>query len=47
MAAEAKSLLAERDRLMKEAATLSGSTPAKSATARAGRPKKAKTANAA
>jgi hypothetical protein len=47
MAAEAKSLLAESDRLMKEAATLSGSTPAKSATARAGRPKKAKTANAA
>lgn len=42
MAAEAKSLLAESDRLMKEAAAMAGGQPK----TKAGRPKKAKTANA-
>lgn len=42
MAAEAKSLLAESERLMKEAAAMSGTEPK----AKAGRPKKAKTADA-
>jgi hypothetical protein len=45
MAAEAKSLLAESERLMKEATSLTGT--AVSAKPKAGRPKKAKTANAA
>lgn len=42
MAAEAKGLLAESERLMKEAAAMSGGE----SKAKAGRPKKAKTANA-
>ena len=42
MAAEAKSLLAESERLMKEAAAMSGT----GSKAKAGRPKKAKTADA-
>jgi hypothetical protein len=46
MAAEARSLLAESERLMKEAASLNGST-AEGAKPKAGRPKKAKTADAA
>ena len=45
MAAEAKSLLAESERLMKEAAAMRGESV--SAKPKAGRPKKAKTADAA
>ncbi len=47
MAAEARQLLAESDRLMKEAATMSGTQPQTKPAAKAGRPKKAKTADAA
>jgi hypothetical protein len=46
MAAEAKSLLAESERLMKEAAAMRGETVS-TAKPKAGRPKKAKTADAA
>lgn len=46
MAAEARSLLAESDRLMKEAASLAGTT-AEGTKPKAARPKKAKTADAA
>ena len=45
MAAEAKSLLAESERLMKEAAAMSGAKP--ETKAKAGRPKKVKAADAA
>jgi len=45
MAAEARSLLAESDRLMKEAASLSGAKP--ETKAKSGRPKKVKSADAA
>jgi len=47
MAAEARSLLAESDRLMKEAATLSGAEPQTTPAVKAGRPKKVKAADAA
>lgn len=47
MAAEAKSLLAESDRLMKEAATMSGIQPETKPAAKAGRPKKVRSADAA
>ena len=46
MAAEARSLLAESERLMKEAAAMRGE-PVSTAKPKAGRPKKAKTADAA
>jgi hypothetical protein len=46
MAAEAKSLLAESDRLMKEAAVLSGAGP-ETKPVKAGRPKKVRAADAA
>jgi hypothetical protein len=47
MASEAKSLLAESDRLMKEAQALSGAGTESGTKLKAGRPKKAKTADAA
>lgn len=47
MASEAKQLLAESDRLMKEAAAMSGSKPETVAKSTRGRPKKVKTADAA
>lgn len=47
MAAEAKQLLAESDRLMKEAAAMSGTKPETVAKTTRGRPKKVKTADVA
>jgi hypothetical protein len=44
---EAQGLLAESQRLMKEASAMSGAVPEKVTTGKAGRPKKAKTADAA
>jgi hypothetical protein len=47
MEAEAKGLMAESARLLKEAASMTGSTPETKTKSKAGRPKKVKTANAA